>query len=48
MPTDTRSIVIDYNVQNRTEHIGVGETAEIISGKSTIPVTISGVTLANG
>lgn len=42
MPTDTHSILIDSATSNR-EHIGVGETAELISGKSTIPVTISGV-----
>jgi len=42
MPSDARSIVIDSHTSNR-DNIGIGETVELISGKSTIPVTISGV-----
>ncbi len=42
MPPDARSIIIDSSTSNR-DNIGVGETVELISGKSTIPVTISGV-----
>ncbi len=42
MPADARSIIIDSHTSNRN-NIGVGETIELISGKSTIPVTISGV-----
>ncbi len=42
MPPDARSIIIDSATSNR-DNIGVGETVELISGKSTIPVTISGV-----
>ena len=42
MPADARSIIIDSHTSNR-DNIGVGETVELISGKSTIPVTISGV-----
>ncbi len=39
---DARSIIIDSHTSNR-DNIGVGETAELISGKSTISVAISGV-----
>ena len=42
MPADARSIIIDSHTSNR-DNIGVGETVELISGKSSIPVTISGV-----
>ena len=42
MPADARSIIIDSHTSNR-DNIGVGETVELISGKSTIPVIISGV-----
>ena len=42
MPSDARSIVIDSHTSNR-DNIGIGETVELTSGKSTIPVTISGV-----
>ena len=42
MPTDSHSIIIDQTTSNR-ENIGVGETVEVTSGKSTIPVTISGI-----
>ncbi len=39
---DARSIIIDSHTSNR-DNIGVGETVELISGKSTISVAISGV-----
>ncbi len=42
MPTDTHSIIIDSATSNR-DNIGAGETVELISGKSTLPVTVSGV-----
>ena len=42
MPPDARSIIIDSHTSNRN-NIGAGETVELISGKSTLPVTISGV-----
>ena len=42
MPPDARSIIIDSHTSNR-DNIGAGETVELISGKSTLPVTISGV-----
>ena len=42
MPLDARSIIIDLHTSN-SNNIGVGETVELISGKSTLPVTISGV-----
>ena len=42
MPSDARSIIIDSHTSNR-DNIGAGETVELISGKSTLPVTISGV-----
>ena len=42
MPSDARSIVIDSHTSNR-DNIGIGQTVELTSGKSTIPVTISGV-----
>ena len=42
MPPDAHSIIIDSHTSDR-DNIGVGETVELTSGKSTIPVTISGV-----
>ena len=42
MPPDARSIIIDSHTSNH-DNIGAGETVELISGKSTLPVTISGV-----
>ena len=42
MPADAHSIIIDSHTSNR-DNIRVGETVEVTSGKSTIPVTISGV-----
>ncbi len=42
MPPDARSIIIDSHTSN-SDNIGAGETVELISGKSTLPVTISGV-----
>ena len=42
MPADAHSIIIDSATSN-LYNIGVGETVKLISGKSTIPVTISGV-----
>ena len=42
MPPDARSIIIDSHTSNNN-NIGAGETVELISGKSTLPVTISGV-----
>ena len=42
MPPDAHSIIIDSHTSDR-DNIGVGETVELMSGKSTIPVTISGV-----
>ena len=42
MPLDARSIIIDSHTSNHN-NIGAGETVELISGKSTLPVTISGV-----
>ena len=42
MPPDARSIIIDSHTSNR-DNIGAGETVELISGKLTLPVTISGV-----
>ncbi len=42
MPPDTRSIIIDSHTSNNN-NIGAGETVELISGKSALPVTISGV-----
>ena len=42
MPPDARSIIIDSHTSSNN-NIGAGETVELISGKSTLPVTISGV-----
>ena len=42
MPPDARSIIIDSYTSNNN-NIGAGATVELISGKSTLPVTISGV-----
>ena len=42
LPPDARSIIIDSHTSNNN-NIGAGETVELISGKSTLPVTISGV-----
>ncbi len=42
MPSDARSIIIDSHTSSNN-NIGAGETVELISGKSTLPVTISGV-----
>ena len=42
MPADAHSIIIDSHTSNR-DNIRVGETVEVTSGISTIPVTISGV-----
>ncbi len=42
MPPDARSIIIDSHTSNNN-NIGAGATVELISGKSTLPVTISGV-----
>jgi len=42
LPPNARSIIIDSHTSNNN-NIGAGETVELISGKSTLPVTISGV-----
>ena len=42
MPPDARSIIIDSYTSNNN-NIGAGATVELISGNSTLPVTISGV-----
>ena len=45
MPTDSRSIVIDYNVLKQNEDMGVGSTVEISLGEEqpSVSVTISGL-----
>ncbi len=45
MPTDSHSIVIDYNVLKQNEDMGVGSTVDFSSGEGQPPVsvTISGV-----
>ncbi len=37
MPTDSRSIVIDYNVLKQNEDMGVGSTVEIYFGERQQP-----------
>ena len=45
MPTDSRSIVIDYNVVKKNEDMGVGSMVEISfgEGQPSVSVTISGL-----
>ena len=47
MPADSHSIIIDRSTSNRY-NIGVGETVAFTSGKSTVPVTISGIYYSAG
>lgn len=42
MPPDAHSIIIDSHTSDR-DNISVGDMVELVSGKSSIPVTISGV-----
>ena len=48
MPTDSRSIVIDYNVLKQNADMGVGSTVAISLGEEqpSVSVTISGLYLS--
>ena len=42
IPTDTHSIIIDWNIYNRFQDMGIGSTVELSFGQKSVPVTISG------
>ena len=41
MPTDSRSIVIDYNVLKQNEDMGVGSTVDFYFGEGQPPVSVT-------
>lgn len=42
IPTDAHSIIIDWNIYNRFQDMGIGSTVELSFGQKSVPVTISG------